>query len=391
MSRGWLGANDFVGGMESYLQWLDWEMVAMHRLKVGSVVKVLAVAAVLCSLACAAQESAYGGMDSASPSQRVSLAMQSLMRHYQSRSGLWDTEGWWNAANSVTVLGAVDAAGPSTDVEATLQNTFTAAQGKFSQFRNEYYDDEGWWALAWIQAYDATHRAEYLEMAESIFSDMSGGWDDTCGGGIWWKKDKHYKNAIANELFLSVAAHLATRVAPKQRKAYLGWAAREWKWFDASGMINDEHLVNDGLTPDCKNNGRTAWTYNQGVLIGGLTELSHTRKHAKVLSEAQLLAHASLAHLTDEGFVLHDRTEPKCSPDTVQFKGIFVRNLFALQKVSPDEEYARFFKSNADSIWQNARTQDDEFACRWTGPAEADGAAATTSAADALVAAAGGK
>jgi predicted alpha-1,6-mannanase (GH76 family) len=80
-------------------------------------------------------------------------------------------------------------------------------------------------------------------MAESIFGDMTGGWDDTCGGGIWWKKDRHYKNAIANELFLSIAAHLAARTNGAKKRGYLARAKREWDWFDASGMINDENLV----------------------------------------------------------------------------------------------------------------------------------------------------
>lgn len=326
--------------------------------------------------------------DADSPKIRVGIGVKALMRKYDRERGLWDTEGWWNAANSMTMLGDAAVVDPSAVPVATFRNTFAGAQKKFPNFRNEYYDDEGWWALAWIQAFDVTHRDTYLKMAESIFGDMTSGWDDTCGGGIWWKKDRHYKNAIANELFLSVAAHLATRTDGERRRAYLAWAKREWDWFDASGMINDESLVNDGLTPACKNNGRTTWSYNQGVILGGLVELSQASGDTAPLRKAQLIAHATLSLLIDAGLILHDPTEPHCSEDSVQFKGIFVRNLLRLQEVAPAEEYVRFFQADADSIWKNARSETNEFSCSWSGPAESRGAAATTSALDALIAAA---
>ena len=87
-----------------------------------------------------------------------------------------------------------------------LRTTFDKNSGK--DFLNEYYDDEGWWALAWIDAYDLTRNKDYLAMAESIFADMAGSWDDTCGGGIWWSKDRDYKNAIANGLYVELNAAL---------------------------------------------------------------------------------------------------------------------------------------------------------------------------------------
>jgi predicted alpha-1,6-mannanase (GH76 family) len=67
-------------------------------------------------------------------------------------------------------------------------------------FLNSYYDDEGWWAIAWIKAYDLTQEPRYLSMAETIFADLTKGWEtETCGGGIWWKKPAEYKAAIQNE------------------------------------------------------------------------------------------------------------------------------------------------------------------------------------------------
>ena len=86
-------------------------------------------------------------------------------------------------------------------------------------------------------------------MAESIFADIATEWDTgTCGGGVWWQKPSHYKNAIANELFLTVVASLANRTIGSTSAAYLAWARKEWTWFKASGMINSHNLINDGLT-----------------------------------------------------------------------------------------------------------------------------------------------
>jgi predicted alpha-1,6-mannanase (GH76 family) len=83
------------------------------------------------------------------------------------------------------------------------------------------------------------------------------GWPTNCSnGGIYWNTIHSYINAIPNELFLSTAAHLANRVPAKQ-SYYVDWAEKEWNWFLASGMINDQNLVNDGLTPSCENNGQT--------------------------------------------------------------------------------------------------------------------------------------
>ena len=132
-------------------------------------------------------------------------------------------------------------------------------------------DDEGWWALAWIAAYDVTGNWQYLATAESIFEDMKAAAGTTpCGGLIWWDKSHTYVNAIANELFLDVAAHLANR-GGNRATYYLSWAQKQWAAFKASGMINDQNTINDGLNiTTCKNNGQ--WSY--AVSLHTLTDSS---------------------------------------------------------------------------------------------------------------------
>jgi hypothetical protein len=109
-----------------------------------------------------------------------------LQTWYTQSTGLYQTTGWWNSANALTVLADYSLVAKSSSYNAVFSNSFQQAQKTNSGFLNNYYDDEGWWALAWIAAYDLTHAQQYLDMASSIFTDMSGGWDATCGGGIWW-------------------------------------------------------------------------------------------------------------------------------------------------------------------------------------------------------------
>ncbi|KAG9383614.1 Glycosyl hydrolase [Pyrenophora tritici-repentis] len=108
-----------------------------------------------------------------------------------------------------------------------------------------------------IASYDLTNDVKYLNTAKDLFQDMTGGWNTPCKGGIWWSKDRDAIASISNELFLSVAAHLANRHHGKEKDDYANWAQMEWDWFKASGVIGSNNLVNDGIDPaTCKNDGK---------------------------------------------------------------------------------------------------------------------------------------
>jgi predicted alpha-1,6-mannanase (GH76 family) len=323
-------------------------------------------------------------------------AVQTLQTWYTPSTGLYQSTGWWNSANAITVLAEYSRLSKSKQYTSVFANTFIAAQKTSPAFLNNFYDDEGWWALAWIDAYDLTRNRLYLSMAESIFTDMAASWDDICGGGIWWSKEKKYKNAIANELFLSAAAHLVNRTSGAARKKYLNWANEEWQWFRASGMINSKNLINDGLGKSpgqitgvgCTNNGRTTWSYNQGVILGGLAELSVTNRDPSLVQAAQEIATAATTLLVDDKGVLHDPCEPRCGADGVQFKGIFVRNLALLNHTQPRAAYKSFVDRNADAVWNAARGPNFQLGEVWSGPFFTGNAGSQSSALDAIVSAA---
>ena len=337
-------------------------------------------------LACALLLPVVGTGEPAAFLDQAAAGIATLQQWYQWPTGLWKTTGWWNAANGITVLVRYSKLSGSAEYRPAIANTFH--RNAHGSFLNEYYDDEGWWALAWAGAYDWSHDPRYLATAEKIFADMAGGWDNTCGGGIWWKKDRHYKNAIANELFLSTAAHLATLTTDStQRANHLDWAKREWQWFAASGMINAQNLINDGLDSNCHNNGKTVWSYNQGVILGGLAALSKQTADAAVLDRAHSIATAAMAHLAGPDGIVHDPCEPDCGADGTQFKGIFARNLAALNSASPDPTFRAFLQTNANSIWRN-QSPDHQVGVLWSAPSAQRNAATQISALDAILSAA---
>jgi predicted alpha-1,6-mannanase (GH76 family) len=349
-----------------------------------------------------ASPSTAGSMDTATTAlptyaQRATYGIQTLQGWYVQSSGLYQKPtDWWNSANAITVLVDYSRATHTTQYLNAVANTFNTASKAYgiANFTNDSNDDEGWWALAWIDAYDLTKAPGYLVMAQTIFVDMTTQWDTTtCGGGVWWSKDlKHsaYKNAITNELFLNIAASLANRITDRTRKAeYLLWAQKEWKWFSASGMINSENMINDGLNATnpaaCTNNQQTTWTYNQGAILGGLAELYRADHDPALLAKAQMIASATMTHLATTAGVLEDAAGG--GPDLPQFKGIFMRNLVRLNRVAPNAQYKSFADTNADSIWSNDQGANHQFGDHWQGPFDSGDGTRQTSALDALIAA----
>ncbi|KAL9104905.1 MAG: hypothetical protein Q9163_000222 [Psora crenata] len=358
-----------------------------------------------------------------SPLARAAAGIATLQQWYNFNTGLWDTAGWWQSANVLTVVADYAAIDPEFLVEAQsiFQNTYIQSQKQilpkmkahnldtldsrrkpttgmtsrqvrvtgFDGFLNEYYDDEGWWALAWLKVYDLTNFTLYLQTAMDIFDDMTLGWDDIVCGGIWWDKPQNAINAISNELFLSVAAQLANR-APPRRQYYLDWALKEWSWFQGTGMINSRNTINDGIDLlTCQNNLGNVWSYNQGVILGALVELNNASPDPSYIDIAVKIANAAIIRLSDAKGIIHESCEPECGADGPQFKGIFMRNLQILQRAVSRPEFEQAIIKNAESIWANNRDIHNRFGLVWSGPFDNKPTAAThSSACDALIAAA---
>jgi len=304
--------------------------------------------------------------------------MRALQSMYDAGTGQWPHIQWWQQANALETVIDYSSLTHSTAYLNDIAITFQ--QNKQHAFLNNYYDDEGWWAIAWIKAYDLTHQSIYLDTAKTIFQDMTGGWDATCGGGLWWSKARTYKNAIPNELFLEVALRLHQRTpgdsagsgGGPENTGYIDWAMREWNWFKQSGMLNSSNMVNDGLDGNtCQNNNAPTWTYNQGVILGALTDLYSVTHNPSYLAQAEAIADANNQTNIDENGVLYETAcEPddSCGEDGPLFKGIYMKNLYYLYQIDHRQAYRDFIMKNADAIWNFNRDAVGHLGLHWDGP-----------------------
>jgi Glycosyl hydrolase family 76 len=78
-----------------------------------------------------------------------------------------------------------------------------------------WFDDNGWWGLAFVNAYRATGARRYLADAERALRYIAAlGWDPRAGG-IWWNTSHPYKagEALASGTLLATLLYQHTRSA----------------------------------------------------------------------------------------------------------------------------------------------------------------------------------
>ena len=183
---------------------------------------------------------------------------------------------------------------------------------------------------------------------------------------MWWSTAKTYKNAIPNELYLELNAELHNRITGDT--TYLSRAKAEWSWFSHTGLISASGLINDGLTTACKNNNGTIWTYNQGVVLGGLSDLYLATGDKTLLTSAKRTADAAVANLSSSGILTEPCEATSCDGDQASFKGIFMSGLRKLANTSGTTAHNSFIARQSGSIQATDTNTDGQSGLRWTGP-----------------------
>jgi predicted alpha-1,6-mannanase (GH76 family) len=326
------------------------------------------------------------------PPNMHSASVDVLMGGYNSTTGMWGPgepeAGIWLSANAFTAL--IDYMARTGDrryygtIAEMLARHPTGLPAK--PWPGTYYDDNAWWGLAWIRAYDLTGDQAYLDRAESIAGQIRLAWSGYCGGGIRWSDTDPTKNTITNALYLKLAASLHRR--GRGGGAWLNEANLVWTWFlhgSGNALIGSSpRLVMDGLGAggNCGVTNANTYTYLQGVLPGALAELYRVTRDGELLYWASGIASAATAQLVTNGvlhFALEEQDEGlkddanRYPSDGTAFKGAFVRNLRELYDLcvsvgQPTGNWRSFLLRQTQSLIDDGRSGWNEFGIHWAGP-----------------------
>jgi uncharacterized protein YyaL (SSP411 family) len=211
-----------------------------------------------------------------------------------------------------------------------------------------YFDDNGWWELAFLDAYRATASARYLVDAERAFRFVAeAGWDKADGGGVWWDTLHLHRTSepLAAEIYVGFALYDITGDA-----TYRNVAQRFLHWANTNLWNATTHLYGrDRADP-------TAMDYVQGMMIGALLEqcrLPGRRAHA--CPRAEQVANASY------------RAFPHQANWTPVADALYLRFMLDLYRADDDPRWYRLAAQNAARALVNARAPDGLFIRRWDG------------------------
>ena len=268
---------------------------------------------------------------------------------------------YWPQAHALDVL-----------IDAYLRTGDARYKGYFDQwfegvkvknnntFRNDYYDDMEWNALAILRAYQATNDVKYKDAALQIWEYIKVGWNNNAGGGISWVKGQEYsKNACSNGPACILAARLYQEFGDEENKE---WAVKIYNWekttlFNANnGMVYDNINSETGVT-----NKNWIFTYNQGTFIGSAIELHKIFGEKAYLNDAALAADHTTSSLVDNSILKSEGTG-----DGGLFKGIFIRYFTELIRqdrldATAKKRYIQFLKHNAETLWKEGTSSPSVF------------------------------
>jgi predicted alpha-1,6-mannanase (GH76 family) len=224
-------------------------------------------------------------------------------------------------------------------------------------YPNEFYDDMGWLANASLRSYIALNDADYLAVAQTLYTEIKSGYNTTEGGGIAWQRSQlYYKNIPST----GNATILAARFYELNgNQADLTFAKSLYTWMKST-LVTSLGVVYDGINRNQDGQiDNWEFTYNQGLFIGSAVELYNCTKDASYLQDAELVANNLIAdpNLSPNGIL-----KSEGQGDGGLFKAVAARYLTGMVQLTALDEsdrtkYASFLQRNAQTLYYKGITR----------------------------------
>jgi hypothetical protein len=218
--------------------------------------------------------------------------------------------------------------------------------GTTNPLEHTFFDDNGWWELAYLDAYRATGSARDLRDAERAFRFIAvSGWDHRAGG-TWWETLHEHKTSepLAAEIYAGLSLYRITG-AP----SYLHTAQTFLAWADRHSWNATKQLYSRNATDP------TVLDYVEGMMIGAQLELCEIRHTHGPCTKAEQLARASAAAF------------PHDADWTPAADVVYLRFLLDLYREDGNPRWYQAVYDNAVRASRLARSEDGLYFKRWDG------------------------
>ncbi|HUA75004.1 MAG TPA: glycoside hydrolase family 76 protein [Solirubrobacteraceae bacterium] len=209
-----------------------------------------------------------------------------------------------------------------------------------------WFDDNGWWGVAFVNAFRATGSRRWLTDAERALKYVAAaGWDPR-EGGLWWNTTHPYKAGAA----LASDTLLATLLYQQTKSAFaLAQARRFLAWGNTSGFSAADGLyAGSSLNP-------TPIDYAEGPLIYAQAVLCELTGSA---ADCQRSDQQKTNSLRRFGYLLD------FSP---QYDAIYLQWLLALYGLHHDRTLYQLAADNARDVETRARNGEGLYLLSWDG------------------------
>jgi Glycosyl hydrolase family 76 len=287
-------------------------------------------------------------------------------RWYRERlhaSGKYPLVTLWGVVPQFEALAAVAIAHPSRANRAALRRFargaerywnpalrpvpgYAAYPGERHRAARTWFDDNGWWGLAFLDAYRARPNRRYLDDARRAFRFIErAGWDRR-RGGIWWNTDHTFKagESLASGTLLAARLYGLTR-----RPSYLRAARRYIAW----GQLHMWNAVDSLYTRSDRDS--LTLPYVQSPMIAADRAICRATGSRAWCARAEQLAERALVRFT---------TTVDMGP---QFDAVYLRWMLALYAEDHDPRWYWLARANAERAERNACDKRPRCTRAWNG------------------------